>query len=417
MWHAKTTARSVAYGAESHGQLNLRVRRRLEGFQLDVQAHIPLGFTALLGISGAGKSLTLRSLAGLLYPDEGVITLDGRVLYDSQRRIFLPPQARRIGYVPQHSALFPHQTVGEQIRFALPARTHDSAARVQRKVQEAHIAELVAALELENLERRYPDTLSGGQQRRVALARALAADPHLLVLDEPFSALDVPVRERLYEVLRQLHQQFALPIILVTHDRAEVEQLADTVVVLHQGSVVQMGNVQEVFRTPRTPDVARLVGQDNLFGGKLATPPPTQEGVPPTAIRLEWLQYAKGGAAVLVYGHEGGSAWLPLPSTQLKQGPRPISGCIRADEIILSRWPDHGYPPLWTAEGHVQWQATLLRVQRLGPSLRLHFHPHGTPASCIIELYVHQQQWREVAGAAGEDFLLQISPAAVHCFL
>ena len=197
---------------ESRGQLDLRVRRRLEGFQLDVQAHIPLGFTALLGVSGAGKSLTLRSLAGLLHPDEGVIALDGRVLFDSQRHIFLPPQARRIGYVPQHSALFPHQTVGEQIRFALPARTHDSAARMTRKVQEAHIAELVAALELEGLERRYPDTLSGGQQRRVALARALAADPQLLVLDEPFSALDVPVRERLYEVLRQLHQQFALPI-------------------------------------------------------------------------------------------------------------------------------------------------------------------------------------------------------------
>ena len=286
MWHAKTTPSSIAYDAESRGQLDLRVRRRLEGFQLDVQARIPLGFTALLGSSGAGKSLTLRSLAGLLHPDEGVIALDGRVLFDSQRHIFVPPQERRIGYVPQHSALFPHQTVGEQIRFALPARTRDSAAQVTRKVQEAHIVELVTALELESLEQRYPDTLSGGQQRRVALARALAADPHLLVLDEPFSALDVPVRERLYEVLRQLHQQFALPILLVTHDRAEVEQLADTVVVLNQGSVMQMGNVQEVFQAPRTPDVARLVGQDNLFGGKLATPPQRQKACLPS--RFAW---------------------------------------------------------------------------------------------------------------------------------
>jgi ABC-type sulfate/molybdate transport systems ATPase subunit len=416
MWHAKTTPSSVANDAESRGQLDLRVQRRLDGFQLDVQARIQLGFTALLGISGAGKSLTLRSLTGLLHPDEGMIALDGRILYDSQRRIFLPPQARRIGYVPQHSALFPHQTVEEQIRFALPARTRASAAQMTRKVQRAHIAELIAALELESLERRYPDTLSGGQQRRVALARALAADPHLLVLDEPFSALDVPVRERLYEVLRHLHQQFALPIILVTHDRAEVEQLADTVLVLHQGSVVQMGNVQEVFLAPRTPDVAQLVGQDNLFGGKLATPPSTQEGVPPTAIRLEWLQYAKAGADVLVHGHEGECAWLPLPSAQMKQGPRPISGCIRADEIVVSRWPDQSRPSLWTPEGHVQWQATLLRVQRLGPSLRLHFHPHGTPVSGIIEVYVHHQQWREIAGGVGTVFLLQISPVAVHCF-
>ncbi len=416
MWRAKTTLHSIADDAESRGQLTLRVRRRLEGFQLDVQARIPLGFTALLGISGAGKSLTLRSLAGLLHPDEGKISVDGRVLYDSQRHIFLPPQARRIGYVPQHSALFPHQTVGEQIRFALPARTRHSAARITRKVQEAHIAELMAALELESLERRYPDTLSGGQQRRVALARALAADPQILVLDEPFSALDVPVRERLYEVLRQLHQQFALPILLVTHDRAEVEQLADTVVVLHQGSVMQMGNVQEVFQAPRTPDVARLVGQDNLFGGQLATPPSTQEGGPPSAIRLEWLQYAKAGADVLVHEHEGECAWLPLPSPQLKQGSCAISGCIRADEIIVSRWSNEGTPPLWTPEGYVQWQATLLRVQKLGPTIRLHFHPHGTPASAIIAVYVHQQQWRKIATAAGEVFLLQIAPAALHCF-
>jgi ABC-type sulfate/molybdate transport systems ATPase subunit len=416
MWHAKTRLRSIAYDTESRGQLNLRVRRRLEGFQLDVQAHIPLGFTALLGISGAGKSLTLRSLVGLLHPDDGVIVLDGQVLFDSQRRIFLPPQARRIGYVPQHSALFPHQTVVEQIRFALPAYKRDSTARMSRKGPEARIAELVAALELEGLERHYPDTLSGGQQRRVALARALAAEPQLLVLDEPFSALDVPVRERLYEVLRHLHQQYALPVILVTHDRAEVEQLADTVVVLHQGSIVQVGNVQEVFQAPRTPDIAGLVGQDNLFGGKPATPLSTQEGTPPTGIRLEWLQYAKAGSKVFTSMHEGECAWLPLPSPQREQDPRQMSGCIHADEIIVSRWPDQGSPPLWTPEGSVQWQATLLRVQRLGPSLRLHFHPHWTSASGIIEVYVNQQQWREIAGAAGEVFLLKIAPTALHCF-
>jgi len=416
MWHAKITPRSIEYDAERRGQLDLHVRRRLEGFQLDVQVRIPLGFTALLGVSGSGKSLTLRSLAGLLHPDEGVIALDGRVLFDSQRRIFLPPQARRIGYVPQHSALFPHQTVAEQIRFALPAHSHDSAARMTRKVQEAHIAELVAVLELEGLERRYPDTLSGGQQRRVALARALAADPQLLVLDEPFSALDVPVRERLYEVLRHLHQQFALPVILVTHDRAEVEQLADTVVVLHQGSVVQVGNLQEVFLAPRTPDIARLVGQDNLFGGKPATPPSTQEGAPPSAIRLEWLQYAKAGTNVFTPMHEGECGWVPLPPTQMEQEPRQISGCIHADEIIVSRWPDQDYPPLWTSEGAVQWQATLMRVQKLGPSLRLHFHPHWLPASGIIEVYLNQQQWQKIAGAAGEVFFLKIAPDALHCF-
>ena len=122
MRHTKTTPLSFARDTESRGKLSLNVHRRFEGFQLNIQVHIPLSFTALLGVSGAGKSLTLRSLAGLLRPDEGRIALDGRVLFDSQQHIFLPPQARRIGYVPQHSALFPHQTVAEQIRFALPDR-------------------------------------------------------------------------------------------------------------------------------------------------------------------------------------------------------------------------------------------------------------------------------------------------------
>ncbi len=409
MPQTKTTPPSSARHTESLGKLSLNVRRRFEGFQLNVQVHIPLGFTALLGVSGAGKSLTLRSLTGLLHPDEGRIALDGRVLFDSQHHIFLPPQVRHIGYVPQHSALFPHQTVAEQIRFALPA--HGS-----RKSQAARVAELVTVLELEGLERRYPDGLSGGQQRRVALARALAADPQLLVLDEPFSALDVPVRERLYDVLRNLHQQFALPVIVVTHDRAEVEQLADTVVVLHQGSVVQVGSVQEVFLAPRTPDVARLVGQDNLFGGELAAPPATQQGAPPTAIRVAWLQYAKAALDVLVPAREEECAWLPLPSNSREPGARQVSGCIRADEITVALWPNQERPLLWTPEGAVQWPATLLRVQRLGASLRLHFRPHSGPAPAIIEVYMNAPQWRKIAGPAGEVFLLTISPQALHCF-
>ena len=250
----------------------------------------------------------------------------------------------------------------------------------------------------------------------MALARALAADPQILVLDEPFSALDVPVRERLYELLRHLHRQFALPVILVTHDRAEVEQLADTVVVIHQGSVVQVGSVQEVFRGPRTPDVARLVGQDNLFWGEIATPPSTSEGAPATAIRLAWLQHTKAGSDAPVPICEGECAWLPLPSKQRALESRQVGGCIYADEISVTRWCGEGQPPQWTAEGAVLWLATLLHVQRLGPSMRLHFHPHDTPGSQMIEVYLNAQQWREVAGETGEIFLLKIAPDALHCF-
>lgn len=409
MWHPKPTPPSFASNTESRGKLSLNARRRFEGFHLNVQVHIPLSFTALLGVSGAGKTLTLRSLAGLLHPDEGRIALDGRVLFDSEQHIFLPPQARRIGYVPQHSALFPHQTVAEQIRFALPAGGN-------RQSQAARVAELLTVLELDGLERRYPHALSGGQQRRVALARALAADPQLLVLDEPFSALDVPVRERLYELLRHLHRQFALPVILVTHDRAEVEQLADTVVVLHRGSVVQVGSVQEVFLAPRTPDVARLVGQDNLFEGELATPPSMQEGTPPTAIRLKWVQYAKAGLETPTPAHEEECAWLPLPSNRRIPESRRVSGCIYADEITVTCWSGAVSPPPWTPEGAALWPATLLQVQRSGPSLRLRFHPHDKPTSHIIEACLNAQQWRAIAGAPGETFLLKIAPDALHCF-
>jgi molybdate transport system ATP-binding protein len=336
MWLTKHPSSSFTGNTESLGKLSLNARRRFEGFQLNVQVHIPLSFTALLGVSGAGKSLTLRSLAGLLRPDEGHIALDGRVLFDSQRHIFLPPQARRIGYVPQHSALFPHQTVAEQIRFALPGHGN-------RKRQAARVAELISVLELKGLERRYPDALSGGQQRRVALARALAADPQLLVLDEPFSALDVPVRERLYEMLRHLHRQFALPVILVTHDRAEVEQLADTVVVLNQGRVVQVGSVQEVFLAPRTPDVARLVGQDNLFTGEIATPPASVVGAPAIAIRLTWLQHAKAGSdsadAHLASSNDPSPVILSDSSPVILSGAKNLSS---PTEILRSAQNDKG---------------------------------------------------------------------------
>ena len=420
MWFAKIRAQSSAPSTErdetGQGRLSLTVRRHLGGFQLDVQATVSLGLTALLGISGAGKSLTLRSLVGLLRPDEGRITLNGRVLFDSQQRLFLPPQLRRIGYVPQHSALFPQQTVAEQIRFALPPRPRGAAARLTRSQQAARVTELLSVLELDGLARRYPDALSGGQQRRVALARALAADPELLVLDEPFSALDVPVRERLYELLRDLRQRFALPLILVTHDRAEVEQLADTVVVLHQGHVVQLGSVEEVYRTPSTPEVARLVGQNNLFVGQLAIPPSMQESAPTTAMCLARLQDAKTGTSALTALHERNGGWLPRPSGLSHQEPHQIMGCIRADEIKVSRWSGQDGPLRWTSEGAVQWEAALLRVQRLGSSLRLLFHPEWAAPSGVIEVFLNQQQWREIEGEPGKQFLLEIGPDVLHWF-
>jgi len=187
--------------------LAVTARRRLAGFVLDVSFCVPSGLTVLFGPSGAGKSLTLQAVAGLCPLDMARITLGSVMLHDSAAGVCLTPQQRRVGYVPQSYALFPHLTVAQNIAFGLRQRGRDAARRVQ---------ELVSLMRLDGLERRRPAQLSGGQQQRVALARALAADPQLLLLDEPFSALDAAVREALREELRDFHERIGVPIVLVT---------------------------------------------------------------------------------------------------------------------------------------------------------------------------------------------------------
>src|SRR5215217_3533717 len=169
--------------------LDVSIDRQLEGFTLDVTFSTAAQMTALVGPSGSGKTLTLRTIAGILAPDAGRIVLDGEPLFDSERDIDLPPQARRVSYVPQQYALFPHLTVEDNVGFGL--RGVNTAERRRR------IGELLELVELSGLERRRPHQLSGGQQQRVALARALIVRPRLLLLDEPFSALDASIRQPL----------------------------------------------------------------------------------------------------------------------------------------------------------------------------------------------------------------------------
>jgi molybdate transport system ATP-binding protein len=208
--------------------------------------------TALVGPSGCGKTTVLRCLAGLERPERGRITFGDEVWFDSTQRILRRPQTRGIGYLFQEYALFPHLTVMDNIGYSL-AREAKGAAR-------RRVVELVEMLQLAGLESRYPQQLSGGQQQRVALARTVAARPRLLLLDEPLSALDAPTRSELRDQLRQVLAEWAIPTIVVTHDAAEVEALADYVVVLCDGRVRQQGPVAEVFRQPADADVARIVG-------------------------------------------------------------------------------------------------------------------------------------------------------------
>ena len=205
------------------------MQHQLPGFALDVTFAVPGGVAGVVGPSGAGKTLTLRAIAGLLRPDTGRIACGGRVLYDRAAGVDLPARARRVGYVFQQYALFPHLTVGENVAYGLAG--HPATERAAR------VADLLALVALPNTERRRPRELSGGQQQRVALARALAPNPTLLLLDEPLSAVDAPLRVRLGEELRALHARTRVPMLFVTHDPTEARRIADVVVRLEAGRV------------------------------------------------------------------------------------------------------------------------------------------------------------------------------------
>jgi molybdate transport system ATP-binding protein len=240
--------------------LDVSVERRFRrgptiaaSFELDLAAARTL---VLFGPSGSGKSTVLRCLVGLERPDRGRITAAGDVWFDAADRVDRPPQRRGVGYLPQGFGLFPHLDVRANIAYGIT--TGGAAERRTR------VAELVAQLRLEGLERRRPGQLSGGQQQRVALARALARRPRLLVLDEPLSALDAPTREELRGELRQLLLAGGVPAIVVTHDRVEALVLGDRVAVMAEGSLRQQGPTLEVFDRPADETVARIVGIETV---------------------------------------------------------------------------------------------------------------------------------------------------------
>ena len=223
--------------AASH--LRVRVRRRLasrgRSFNLDVAFEADNGILVIFGPSGSGKSLTLQAVAGLLHPDEGEIRIGDRVLFDRRCGIDLPARERRIGYLFQDYALFPHLTVEQNVGFALargwPARL-DAAARER-------VAQMLTLFELDRMARSHPAQLSGGQRQRVALARALAASPELLLLDEPFNALDPLLRDRMRRELLAWRERFGIPMVVITHDPDDVAALAHEVLVFREGRVAR----------------------------------------------------------------------------------------------------------------------------------------------------------------------------------
>jgi molybdate transport system ATP-binding protein len=240
-------------------RLDVRLVKRLPGFSLDVEWTAGEGVAALFGPSGAGKTLTLECLAGLLEPDAGRIVVDGRVLFDAEAGIDVPPQRRQIGYVFQGYALFPHLSVSENIGFGLRDR---GRAEWRRRT-----ADVIARMGLEGLEARRPHELSGGQRQRVALGRALAPDPALLLLDEPLSALDATLRQSLRDDLRRILADWGTAAVLVTHDFTEAYRLGDRIVVYENGRVIQAAPRAELLWRPASERVAGIVGIRNVLRG------------------------------------------------------------------------------------------------------------------------------------------------------
>ena len=236
--------------------LTVNIQKKLKEFDLEVDFELKKRHLGILGPSGCGKSMTLKSIAGIVNPDKGIISLtaDEKTTYfDSDKKINLKPQKRNTGYLFQNYALFPNMTVEENI-----------AIGVDKNNTDKNVSEMIKRFHLEGLEKRYPRQLSGGQQQRVALARILAYSPDVILLDEPFSAMDTFLKEQLRLELANLLKDFDGFSVLVTHDRDEAFQFCDELLVLDEGKIIAKGNTHEIFENPGKVQAARLTGCKNI---------------------------------------------------------------------------------------------------------------------------------------------------------
>ena len=236
--------------------LKVNIQKKLKEFELDVDFELKNKRLGILGPSGCGKSMTLKSIAGIVDPDNGIVSLtsDGETVYfDSSKKVNLKPQKRNVGYLFQNYALFPNMTVEENV-----------ACGLSKDDDEKIVSEMIKRFHLEGLEKRYPRQLSGGQQQRVALARILAYGPDVILLDEPFSAMDTFLKEQLRIELVNSLSDFDGFSIMVTHDRDEAFQFCDELIVLDEGKIIAKGDTYEIFENPRKVQVARLTGCKNI---------------------------------------------------------------------------------------------------------------------------------------------------------
>lgn len=320
---------------------------------------------ALLGPSGSGKTTLLRIIAGLEEPNQG----SGAILFHDEDVAQRNVGSRQVGFVFQHYALFRHMTVFENVAFGL--RVRPRAQRPGRNLIKYKVMRLLKLVQLESMAHRYPHQLSGGQRQRVALARALAIEPKVLLLDEPFGALDARVRQELRQWLRRLHDEIHLTSVFVTHDQDEALELADRVLVMNEGQIEQIGTPDEVFHRPRTEFVVKFLGQVNFFHGRL----------------------------------EGGKVHF---STLAWESPEHANTPTRAARVFIR---PHELDVDVTSDGHPALEAKVTRIHSAGPNVRLELMAQSGERLCAE---LSQERYRSLKISTGST--VYVTPRDVKVF-
>jgi molybdate transport system ATP-binding protein len=376
-----TTPPIQSMPAVAPAPLSMSFTRRFRGgptITADLELLADTSVTVLFGPSGSGKTTILRCLAGLDTPDEGRISVGGALWYDHAAKVNLRPQQRRVGYLFQDYALFPHLSVAGNIGYGL--------RHLELRSRRARISELIEAMELAGLAGRRPAELSGGQAQRVALARALAPHPRLLLLDEPLSALDGPTRIRVRTELRPLLARLDIPCLLVTHDRTEALALGDQLAVVTGGRVCQAGPVAEVFARPANPEVATVLGVESILQARLLD---VGDGLATLAVAGRRLYAVDTGA------HARGAAVL---------------ACIRAEDVTL-----HASDQPSSARNHLTGHVTTITPE--GPLTRIQLDC-GFPLVALItssaarDLHLEQGIMLTASIKAPAVHLISRSPAS-----
>jgi len=347
-----------------NGPLSVDIRKQFPSFELRVQHEFPAGFTVIFGPSGAGKSTLLDCIAGLLRPDTGAIRLGSTIYFDELKRVSLPPRARRVGYVFQSLALFPHLTVEANVGFGL-----DKVDETERRQR---IEEVLRAFRIEPLRKRKPAELSGGEKQRVALARSLVTRPGLLLLDEPLTGLDAGLRQAILEDLRAWNEAQRIPILYVTHNRDEVDAIGERLITIEKGRVGVSGTPRSVLDAPQTVALAQAAGFENLLDAHVVE-----------------LRKADGVMRVLL----AGGSELEVPLGVAQPGDR-VKVAIRAGDILLANAEPHGLSARNILQGIVVSREERGALVALQVSAGAMYQVHVTPvAARSLQLSPGKQVW------------------------